>query len=187
MTLNKSTFRKNCLYKLKNRASHNRFYRSSLVNKKLLELLKLKKRKKILLYYPLGMEVNIVKVLNFLRKKHDVYIPFMVEQSFKMVPFRLPIRKKKFGIYESGNTLRNIKKIDIAIVPVVGVDGNLQRVGFGKGMYDRFFEKLEKKPYIIFTQLELCYTKESICDDYDIDGDILITPLKDIKKKNRKK
>ncbi len=185
MTLNKLTFRKNCLEKLKNRASFNSLYKSALVNKKLLKLLKLKKRKKILFYYPLGMEVNIVKVLNSLRKKHDIYIPFMVEQSFKMVPFRLPLRKKKFGIYEAGNSLRNIKKIDIAIVPVVGVDGNLQRVGFGKGMYDRFFEKLEKKPYVIFTQRELCYTKESICDSYDIDGDILITPLRDIKKERK--
>ncbi len=187
MTLDKPTFRRNCLQKLKNRALHNSYYRSSLVNIKLIKLLKLQKRKKILFYYPLAMEVNIVKVLNSLRKKHDIYIPFMVGQSFKMVPFRLPLRKKKFGIYEAGNTLRNIKKIDIAIVPVVGVDGNLQRIGFGKGMYDRFFEKLEKKPYIIFTQRELCFTKKSICDNYDIDGDILITPLKDIKKKNRKK
>jgi len=183
MTLDKPTFRKNCIKRLKNRASFNSFYKSALVNKKLLKLLKSQKRKKILFYYPLTMEVNIITVLNSLRKKHDIYIPFMVEQSFKMVPFRLPLRKKKFGIYEAGNTLKNIKKIDIAIVPVVGVDGNLQRIGFGKGMYDRFFFKLHKRPYIIFTQQELCYTKELICDDYDVRGDILLTPHKDIRKK----
>ena len=73
----------------------------------------------------------------------------MEGKSFKMVSYRLPLKKKKFGIYEAGNTIRNIKKIDIAVVPVVGVDGRLQRVGFGKGMYDRFFEKLEKKMYSI--------------------------------------
>ena len=183
MTLDKPTFRKKCLEKLKNRASINSFYKSALVNKKLLKLLESRKRQKILFYYPLGMEVNIVKVLNAMRKKHDVFIPFMVGQSFKMVPFRLPLRKKKFGIYEAGNSLRNIRNIDIAIVPIVGVDGNLQRVGFGKGMYDRFFEKLQKRPYIIFTQQELCYTKKSICDNYDISGDIVITPIKDIRKR----
>ena len=187
MTLDKTTFRKNCLEKLQNRASHNPIYKSALVNKKLLQMLRKEKKLKILFYYPLSMEVDIVKVLNFLHRKHEIYIPFMVGQSFKMVPFRLPLRKKKFGIYEAGNSLRNIKKIDIAIVPVVGVDGNLQRVGFGKGMYDRFFETLKKKPYIIFTQQELCYTKKHICDDYDIAGDILITPLEDIKKKTRKR
>ncbi|HIP20014.1 MAG TPA: 5-formyltetrahydrofolate cyclo-ligase [Sulfurimonas sp.] len=180
MTLNKTSFRKNSLKTLKNSSVHNRLYKTSLVNKKLLMLLKSKKRQKILFYYPLAMEVNILKTLAKLRKNNDIYIPFMVEQSFKMVPFRLPLRRKKFNIYEAGNTNRKINKIDIAIVPVVGVDGNLQRVGFGKGMYDRFFEKLQKKPYIIFTQIELCYTKELLCDDYDIACDILITPKKTI-------
>jgi len=124
----------------------------------------------------MSQESNITKTVNILRKKCDIYTPFMVEQSFKMVPFRLPLKKKKFGIYEAGNTLRDIKKIDIAIVPVVGIDGNLQRIGFGKGMYDRFFAKLKKKPYIIFVQTKICYTKESICDKYDISCDLLITP-----------
>ncbi|MDF1879440.1 5-formyltetrahydrofolate cyclo-ligase, partial [Sulfurimonas sp. SAG-AH-194-C20] len=156
---------------------------TSLVNKKLLILLKTKRRQKILFYYPLEMEVNIVKTLIELRKKNDIYIPFMVGQSFKMVPFRLPLSRKKFNIYEAGNTNRNIKKIDIAVVPVVGIDGNLQRVGFGKGMYDRFFQTLQKRPYIIFTQIELCYTKKLICDDYDIACDLMITPKKIIGKK----
>ncbi len=178
MTLSKTTFRQNSLKTLKNSPIHNRLYKTSLVNKKLLMLLKSKKRQKILFYYPLDMEVNIVKTLVKLRKKHDIYIPFMVEQSFKMVPFRLPLRRKKFNIFEAGNTNRKINKIDIAIVPIVGMDGNLQRVGFGKGMYDRFFEKLQNKPYTIFTQLELCYTKEFICDAHDISCDILITPKK---------
>ncbi|MDA3908319.1 MAG: 5-formyltetrahydrofolate cyclo-ligase, partial [Sulfurimonas sp.] len=66
--------------------------------------------------------------------------------------------------------------IDIAIVPTIGVDGKLQRIGFGKGMYDRFFAKLKKKPYTIFIQPEICFTKEFICDDYDIACDLLLTP-----------
>ena len=100
----------------------------------------------------------------------------MVGESFKMVPFRLPLKKKNFGIYEAGNTIRNINKIDIAIVPTIGVDGRLQRIGFGKGMYDRFFEKLKKRPYMIFIQPEFCYTKKIICDDYDVACDLLLTP-----------
>ena len=185
MTTNKNAFREESLRKLKSSPKESRFYKNSLINKKLLEVLKNKKRQKILLYYPLALEANIIKVLNTLRKKNDIYIPFMVEQSFKMVPFRLPLQKKKFNIYEAGNTNLDIKKIDIAIVPVVGVDGNLQRIGFGRGMYDRFFAKLKKRPYIIFTQKELCCTKEKICDDYDISCDLLITPTKVIKANNR--
>lgn len=186
MTLTKNSFRKKSLHRLKNSHKHNRLYKTALVNNKLLREFKKKKRVKVLLYYPLAMEVDIRKLINALRAKCDIYIPFMVGESFKMVPFRLPLRKKKFGIFEAGNTYLDIKKIDIAIVPVVGVDGNLQRVGFGKGMYDRFFEKLQKRPYTIFTQLELCYTKEKICDEYDVACDLLVTPKKDIRKKHVK-
>jgi len=168
--------RKNALECLQSRPKHNRLYRDSLVNKRLFKLLDNKKKQKILFYIPLSTEVNILKTLAKLRRRHTIYIPFMVAQSFKMVPFRLPLTKKKFGIFEAGNSHLNIIQIDSAVVPVVGVDGNLQRIGFGKGMYDRFFEKLQKRAYIIFTQQEYCYTQELICDTYDIAGDILLTP-----------
>ena len=184
MTIDKNGLRKKCLKSLKVSSKHNELYRNSLLNKKLLHSIKSKKRLKILFYYPLKMEANILKVLQEIRKKHDVYLPFMEKQSFKMVIFRLPLQKKKFNIYEAGNSHQDIKNIDIAIVPIVGIDGNLQRVGFGKGMYDRFFEKLQKKPYIIFTQKKLCFTKEKICDDYDVTCDLLLTPTKTIQ--NRK-
>jgi len=185
MPLSKTIFRQNCIQKLKNISVHNKLYADKRVNSKLIKELKNIKNKKILFYIPMSLESNITKTINKLRKKCDIYTPFMVEQSFKMVPFRLPLKKKKFGIYEAGNTLRDIKKIDIAIVPVVGVDGNLQRIGFGKGMYDRFFAKLKKKPYIIFVQTKMCYTKKFICDDYDIACDLLITPHVRIQNKEK--
>ncbi len=176
MTLTKTTFRKKCLQKLRNTSQHNKLYKNYLINKKLKSELKKFKNKKILFYYPLNMEADIRKTLHEMRKFSDIYIPFMVGKSFKMVPFRLPLKKKEFGIFEAGNTHKNINKIDIAIVPAVGVDGSLQRVGFGKGMYDRFFEKLKKRPYTIFIQEEICYTQEHICDAYDVTCDVLLTP-----------
>lgn len=190
MTLSKAQFRENSLLKIKNLSKHNSFYRNSVLAKKLIQVLanKIKKQKlKILFYYPLPFEANVLKTMKKLRHSCEIYIPFMEGESFKMVPFRLPLQKKKFGILEAGNTHRKINKIDIAIVPAVGVDGNLQRVGFGKGMYDRFFYKLQKRPYIIFIQPELCYTKESVCDSHDIYCDLLISPTKIITKKLKSK
>jgi len=183
MPLTKTKFRQECLKKMKNSHQHNKIYRDSLINKKLMQILSKKKTENILFYYPLQNEADIRKTLQKIRRKHNVFIPFMEGKSFKMVPFRLPLKKKKFGIFEAGNTLRDIKKIDIAVVPIVGVDSNLQRVGFGKGMYDRFFEKLKKRPYTIFIQTKLCYTSKKICDEYDVTGDIVITERKNISKR----
>ena len=187
MPLTKSKFRQDCLKKMKKLHKYNKKYKDLLLNQELIRLLKKERGKRILFYYPLENEVDIRKTLQQIRRKCNIFLPFMEGKSFKMVPFRLPLSKKKFEIFEAGNTLQNIRNIDIAIVPVVGVDGNLQRVGFGKGMYDRFFERLQKRPYTIFIQTELCYTKEKICDVYDVRGDILITTRKKIKTRSNKR
>ncbi len=184
MSLTKAQFRQNCLKKIKKAPLESRYYRNAMINQRLMRELKNIRGVKILFYYPLPFEADIRKALNKMRRNCDIYIPFMQDASFKIVPFRLPLNKKKFGIYEAGNTIRNINKIDIAIVPAVGVDGGLQRIGFGKGMYDRFFVKLKKRPYTIFIQSKICFTKKSICDNYDISCDLLLTPK--IRLKNRK-
>ncbi|HIP54652.1 MAG TPA: 5-formyltetrahydrofolate cyclo-ligase [Sulfurimonas autotrophica] len=181
MILTKNSFRQKCLQRIKKAPQHNKFYKNFLINRALfkeLEYFKEKKRLKILFFYPLPYEADIRKVLQKMRKKHAVFVPFMEGESFKMVTFRLPLKKKKFGIFEAGDTIKKNNKIDIAIVPAVGVDGNMQRIGFGKGMYDRFFAKLQKKPYTIFVQPEFCHTNKVLCDSYDITCDVLITPTK---------
>ena len=187
MTLTKEEFRNKCLKKMRQLPRYNRIYLNAKLNFKLLKELQKYKNKNILLYYPLPIEANIVKTLTKMRQKANIFIPFMQGESFKMVPFRLPLKRKKFSIFEAGNTIKNIKNIDIVVVPAVGVDGNLQRIGFGKGMYDRFFAKLQKRPYIIFTQAELCHTKEKICDDYDVSCDLLLTPTKSMRAKVKKR
>ena len=174
--MTKVTLRKECLKRLRNSSEHNNLLRAHKVNKQLLRHKKLRQAKSVLGFWPLGMEPDIRMTLHALRRQKNVYLPFMEDDSFKMVPFRLPLEAKKFGIYEPGNTNRKIKKIDVAIVPAVGVDGEGRRIGFGKGMYDRFFARLRKKPYVIFVQSELCKTTNYICDDYDVKADQLITP-----------
>ncbi|MEJ2468543.1 MAG: 5-formyltetrahydrofolate cyclo-ligase, partial [Campylobacterales bacterium] len=56
------------------------------------------------------------------------------------------------------------------------VDAQARRIGVGKGMYDRFFATLNRKPKTIFVQLEACLTNKKICDDYDVSADVLLTP-----------
>ena len=131
----------------------------------------------MLLFWPLGSEPDVRALIHALRRRGvHVYLPFMEGASFRMVPFRYPLERKKFAIFEPGISHRNIKKIDLAVVPAVGVDAQARRIGFGKGMYDRFFATLKTKPITIFVQLERCMTHEKICDDYDVSADVLLTP-----------
>jgi 5-formyltetrahydrofolate cyclo-ligase len=50
-----------------------------------------------------------------------------------------------------------------------------KRIGFGKGMYDRFFDRLGYKPIMVFTQLILCKSEKILSDNYDIQADYIIT------------
>lgn len=135
----------------------------------------------ILFYLPMPHEVDVRKVLKKERKKRSIYVPFMVGDSFKMVAYRQPLKRGKFNISEPRNSFVNIKHVDMMIVPILGIDKTYRRIGFGKGMYDRFYERLKKKPLVIFLQTSLCYTSSVITDDYDIKADYVITPKKLIK------
>jgi 5-formyltetrahydrofolate cyclo-ligase len=124
------------------------------------------------------MEVDIYPLIKRLRKeKKNLYVPFMEGKSFRLVKYRLPLRKKQFGIKEPLDSKQyRIKQIDIAIVPIVGVDITHRRVGFGKGMYDRFFEKNKKNiKQVVFVARELCYSKEVVTDHYDVQADKIFT------------
>ncbi|HEX5329832.1 5-formyltetrahydrofolate cyclo-ligase [Sulfuricurvum sp.] len=174
--MTKSDFRGECLKRLKSSNPNTKTWRNAKVNQTLQHILQTLDVKRILFYWPMGFEADIRKTVLSSRTKKKVFLPFMDGVSFKMVPFRYPLERKAFGIYEPRNSYRKYNLIDVAIVPVVGVDGSLRRVGFGKGMYDRFFPTLKTKPFTIFIQSCACRTTYDICDDYDVQGDLLITP-----------
>ena len=163
---------------------HNPYKRDKRLCKQLLHLVFFLKARSVLLYHPLSIEADIRSVIGTCRrKKKRVYVPFMEGISFKMVQWRLPLSTKKFNIQEPKNSFAVKPKIDLAVVPVIGVDGLLRRIGFGKGMYDRFFDSLEKKPPIAFVQREFCMTQSLIGEPFDIAADIYLTPYKTIIKR----
>ena len=176
MELNhKSDFRKSCIKRLKFTSVISKYYKDKIVIKKLENFINRSKSKNILLYIPLGIEVDVKPLINKLRKDRNVYVPYMEGDSFKIVKYRLPLQKKKFGIKEPNNSFMKPQKIDLAIVPVVGVDAIGKRIGYGKGMYDRFFDRLSYKPTLVFTQLILCKSDKILSESYDIQADYIIT------------
>lgn len=180
----KDNFRKDAIKRLKSLAN-NKYYKDKITTNNLDCLLKKisKKGSKLLFYIPIFTEVNILKYMNTKRGFFSIFVPFMQGVSFKMVRFRYPLIKSKFGIRETKSTNCFIKHVDIMVVPVVGVDGNYQRIGFGKGMYDRFYTTLKEKPIIIFIQLDKIFTNEKLCDDYDIQANYYVTPKEILKVK----
>ena len=176
--MDKSSFRKHCKEKLNNAMKHKRYYHDYSVIKQVESIVESFGAKKILFYLPLKSEVNLNKLIkNYRQKKLEVFVPFIEQESFKMVKYRLPLKKDgSFKVLQSPNSNIKVRDIDIIIVPVIGVDRERKRVGFGKGMYDRFYEKLNNKPLVIFVQRTKCYTDKKVTSYHDISADFYITP-----------
>ena len=158
--------------------SINAYKRDKIISRHILDIVEKLKPTTLLLYIPLSIEPNIRDVIRICQKKCQVFVPFMEGISFKMVRYRLPLYTKQFNIKEPKNSFAVNPKIDLAIVPVIGVDGALKRIGFGKGMYDRFFESLSPRPTVWFVQREMCFTKSILSEQHDIEADIYLTPYK---------
>jgi len=106
-----------------------------------------KKKINIAGYYPSNYEVNILKFLETAEKKDfKIALPFVESSSsmcFKSWIYKEPLFPNKFGILEPESSNKEIIP-DLIMVPLVAFDNNLNRIGYGKGYYDRSLQKINK-------------------------------------------
>ena len=106
-------------------------------------------KKKIIIagYYPSNYEVNVLKFLEEASKKNfRITLPVIKslnQMSFKFWAFKDPLYVNKFGMLEPKNSKENIIP-DLIMVPLVAFDNHLNRIGYGKGFYDRSLSKIKK-------------------------------------------
>jgi len=98
-------------------------------------------------YYPSNYEVNILKFIEEAsKKKLRITLPVITssnKMSFKTWVFKEPLYVNKFGILEPKNSIKEIIP-DLIMVPLVAFDNRLNRIGYGKGYYDRSLRKISK-------------------------------------------
>jgi 5-formyltetrahydrofolate cyclo-ligase len=96
------------------------------------------------LYLAMPEELDTTPLLQLARQRRcTIALPRIVaKRQCRMRFFDLdgPIRRGAFGIQEpAGTRMRSARAMDIVFVPLVGFDAQGNRIGMGKGFYDRHF------------------------------------------------
>ena len=130
-------------------------------------------------YYPSNFEIDDLEILRLLEKKrYKISLP-IIKKNNKMNFYEWscndPLKINKYGIPEPIPS--KIFYPDILLVPLVGYDNDLNRLGYGGGFYDRYIEKIEKVKKVIKIGLAFSYQKfRSVpVNQYDKKLDIIIT------------
>ena len=136
-------------------------------------------------YYPSNYEIDDLEILDVLDKKNfKISLPIVKknnQMNFYSWSKKDPLKVNKFGIPEPVSS--KILYPDILLVPLVGYDKNLNRLGYGGGFYDRYIEKIDKIKKVTKIGLAFSYQKiKSVpIDQYDKKLDFIITEKEIIK------
>ena len=119
-------------------------YKSKKIINKIIDEEDFKLAKVVALYKSLSSEVDTTELIDYSMKKGKVVVlPRVTENElhfYKIDDASEKLEKSRFGIYEpkeNATSLINNDEIDLVIVPGVCFDIQRNRVGFGKGYYDR--------------------------------------------------
>ncbi len=98
-------------------------------------------------YYPSNYEVDTLSFLEEAsKKKFKIVLPVIKPSnamSFESWTYGEPLYVNKFGILEPSNLNKRITP-ELIMVPLVAFDEKLNRIGYGKGYYDRILQKISK-------------------------------------------
>lgn len=126
-----------------------------------------KHAKKVMIYKAKGNEID----LSELEKEDKIFSYPVCLDDYKMkavVPYNNEFKLNRYGILEPIG--EEMKDIDLIICPLICFDDNLNRIGYGKGYYDRFLA--DKKCFKIGVAYEFCkdYKIPSGCFDLSLDS-----------------
>lgn len=167
--------------KIKRKSVENKAEKDSLVAQNLLSLDEIKEAETVLCYISLDDEIctdEIVRVL--LDSGKSVGAPYCVDNNGNMDFYYITdfedLRIQSFGVREP--VIEKCKKVTsfdntIIILPGLCFDSNGNRLGYGKGYYDRFLQIHS------LISVGLCYNslivKKVPTDMYDKKADIIVT------------
>ena len=101
----------------------------------------------ISLYYPNSHELNVLKIFNQEKLKNKFLLPVIEKNNFmSFYEWKKHdiLNLNKYGIPEPIKSKKVLP--DVILVPLLAYDKFKNRLGYGKGFYDKYLKKYLKMP-----------------------------------------
>ena len=133
---------------------------------------------KLCVYNSLPSEVATKRIIEYFCKTREVYLPVVDGEDMMLVKVdkNTEYQVGSWGISEPiGERLLPSEVLpSVTVTPLLGADKNLNRLGKGKGYYDRYFASVDT--YKVGLAFKEQVIEKVICEDWDKPLDMLITP-----------
>jgi 5-formyltetrahydrofolate cyclo-ligase len=149
--LTKHIIRSKILLKLKTQKEEDQDRKSKVIANRLLRTQVFKKAKKVMFYIAFKGEVDTTEMIELAKKSGKIVtVPVCERNRMALMPCILDghsgLRIGPYGVREPAEKKHiRIRDLDLVIVPGVAFDKKGNRLGRGKGYYDRFLTRLPKK------------------------------------------
>lgn len=154
---------------------------SNIILDKIINMNIYKQSKLVFVYMDFNKEVMTSKLMeHMLCDKKRLVIPYTNTKNIALIPSEITkqtdLKLNSFGYYEPV-TIRPIdpKEIDLVIVPGLVFDKQLNRIGFGKGYYDRILVKLKPSAFKMALAHEFQVLESIPAEEHDIKMDMIVT------------
>lgn len=131
--------------------------------------------KKVFIYNALPDEVGTSEITEFLAKNNILYLPVVDGEDMLLAKYDGSGRQGAFGISEPEGKRYTAAEImpDVCITPLRAFDEELNRLGRGKGYYDRFFAVCDCIKIAVAFDCQKVGKIEA--DAHDVRQDVVIT------------
>ena len=132
-----------------------------------------KKSKNILIFYPKQYELNLLSLTE--NRGKNWFLPRCRGNELEVCPYSPgdELKMSCFKVLEPICESVHAQIADLVITPALGADLKKHRLGYGKGYYDRFFEKSKAVKILAVPN---CLIFESVFpEEYDIACDFVVS------------
>ncbi|MBQ8475637.1 MAG: 5-formyltetrahydrofolate cyclo-ligase [Candidatus Gastranaerophilales bacterium] len=127
----------------------------------------------IALYYPLKYEIDITGL--FCDTSKEFYLPRCINNEIEFAKYNSGLKNGAYSISEPVGDRINPEILDVIYTPALCCNGKCFRLGYGKGFYDRFFNKYNLKAKKIIVSPKCFITNDFVEDEFDFKCDEIIS------------